>query len=352
MNEAFDPKNNSIGAIRLACALSVIIGHASPFGGYGDTFMMRLTNQQVSFARVAVDIFFVISGFLLAASCERSSLAGYLRNRFLRIYPGLWVCLIITGVLVPIAWGIPPSTDYIRTNAVMFFGSYLSIPGLFADNPHTVANGPLWTLRYELYCYVTLPIAMLMVRYWRYAAIIFLLGLWIAFAVTIGSTETLMDKSAIVSPFRLFTFFYAGVLFYVFRDKISIDIRSAVAAFVALAVTTAIGTVTFPHSGGLFYFIAPITLTYLVLYASVRLPLTRVNVETDLSYGLYIYGTFAVQVLVALGLNAESVNYWILALASVLVTLPVAYLSWRCVERPALSLRYGRQSAAATVGAP
>lgn len=95
--ETFDPKSNAIGAIRLACALAVIIGHAAPLGGYGDSWLMKATNQQVSGARLAVDVFFVLSGFLLASSVERSHASDFARNRFLRIYPGLWACLLVTG---------------------------------------------------------------------------------------------------------------------------------------------------------------------------------------------------------------------------------------------------------------
>ncbi len=345
LGEAFDPKNNSIGAIRLACALAVIIGHASPFGGYGDTFLMRLTDQQVSGARVAVDIFFVISGFLLVGSWERSGPAAYFRNRCLRIYPGLWACLIVTGVMVPLAFGVAPGVEYITTNMVLLLGVHADIPGLFSDNPYTAANGALWTLPWELWCYISIavlaPPGLLRPRW----SVLIFAGLWVAYSIKIGSSNDLMDKSAVSSPLRLFTFFYAGAALYAWRNRVEMSPRLAAVAAVALMVATAIGTVTFRHSGGLFYVAAPVTLSYLVLYASVTLPFTRINVESDLSYGLYIYGTVTIQVLVALGLNAATVSYWTLVSACVAVALPISYLSWHLVERPALALRHARRTA-------
>ncbi len=53
-----------------------------------------------------VPIFFVISGVLISKSYEHSdSLRDYLRNRCLRIFPGLWVCLVVS-VAVILALGV------------------------------------------------------------------------------------------------------------------------------------------------------------------------------------------------------------------------------------------------------
>ena len=42
---------------------------------------------------VAVDLFFVISGFLIAASLQRNSVRNYLQARALRILPALVTCV-------------------------------------------------------------------------------------------------------------------------------------------------------------------------------------------------------------------------------------------------------------------
>lgn len=50
---------------------------------------------------MAVDIFFVISGFLVTASVTKQpSLWPFLLARGLRIYPGLWVALLLTALVV------------------------------------------------------------------------------------------------------------------------------------------------------------------------------------------------------------------------------------------------------------
>lgn len=340
--EAFDPKCNSIGAIRLACALTVVVGHASPLGGYGDTYLMTLTNQQFSLARIAVDVFFILSGFLLVSSWERSTPLEYARNRFLRIYPALWACLLITGIIAPILFGLSPGYKYVLTNMPLIAGRDNHIPGMFLDNPKTGVNGALWTLPWELWCYVSIPALALVGMFKRRFACILFCALWLAFVMKITSTETLANKSAIVSPFRLFTFFYAGVLLHLFREAIVLDRRYAALAAAGLVSATVIGALTFPHAGGLFYIVAPIALSYLVVYAAASALLRNINSKTDISYGVYIYGTFFVQVLVANGWHSGTVSYLALAIMSASLAAIAGILSWLLVERPALALRRGR----------
>ena len=60
-----------------------------------DLVLARAT--QVKFAgAIAVDVFFVVSGFLIAASLQRNSVRGYLGSRALRILPALVACVLLS----------------------------------------------------------------------------------------------------------------------------------------------------------------------------------------------------------------------------------------------------------------
>lgn len=59
---------NNFGPLRLMAALLVIIGHSFSYGGYGTDPLIGLTNNQVAIGRFPVDIFYVISGYLICQS--------------------------------------------------------------------------------------------------------------------------------------------------------------------------------------------------------------------------------------------------------------------------------------------
>src|ERR1017187_6833294 len=93
IGQSFDPRHNSLNFLRLVLALTVVISHAVALGGFGVQNGINLTG----FGQIAVYGFFGISGFLIAGSALRNNAGRYLWQRFLRIFPAFWVCLIVTA---------------------------------------------------------------------------------------------------------------------------------------------------------------------------------------------------------------------------------------------------------------
>jgi len=115
-----------------------------------------------------VDMFFVISGFLIAASLQRNSVQGYLASRALRILPALIVCVgLSTFVLGPLLttsadyWRNPQTWQYFTHNATLHRAEFF-LPGVFEQLPRTAINGSLWTLPIEAQLYIALLIAGLL----------------------------------------------------------------------------------------------------------------------------------------------------------------------------------------------
>jgi len=340
LSETFDPRNNSIGAIRLVCASAVVVGHVAMFAGYRDPSIWSYTGGQVTMGRLSVDIFFILSGFLLARSWQHSKPLDYARNRFLRIYPGLWACLIVTGLIMPLCFGFKPAYEYVTKTAPLIFGFYNGrIPGLFTGNVNVAPNSALWTLSGEIYCYASIPVVATLGLLNKKLVPFVLATLWIGFVITLA---TALGHAAIISWWRLFTFFYVGVVFYLYRDHLPMNAAIAAICAIALAAATIVGTFTFRHPGGLFYVFAPLPLGYIILYLATSLPFRNIDRKVDLSYGIYIYGTFILQMFVWFGFRAENSNYWVLALTVLATSAAVAALSWFLVEKPALSLKTRR----------
>src|SRR6185312_1855456 len=104
-------RHNNFDALRLVAAISVIFSHAFLIGeGRQDGEpLMRLTGGQTILGVVGVFVFFTISGYLVTQSYTLTGSAPrFAAKRALRIYPGLLLCLLLSGfVLGPWATSLP-----------------------------------------------------------------------------------------------------------------------------------------------------------------------------------------------------------------------------------------------------
>lgn len=335
---AFDPRSNALNAIRLVLASAVILSHAALLGGHD---LPR--PAMLMFGEGAVDGFFALSGFLLARSWLTHPRWGrYLWHRFLRILPAFWVCLAVTSlVIVPLAltlsgfptqdyWSAPAGPwDYLWRNAALWMGQ----PAI-AGTPAVVAypgtwNGSLWTLFWEFLCYLALlllGIAGVMRRRWLVLVVAVLLWL-LTTAKTLlpGLNDAYFDTFlGTVAP-RLLLMFAVGATLYVFADVLPMHPLFVGAALLLLLAALSSG-LDYRMLGGPAW-------AFLLLWLGVTLP-TRIGSTTDISYGVYIYAFPIQQSLAVTGVAAIG---WLgsAALAMVL-TLPLAFLSWFLIERPAM----------------
>ncbi|BBX04060.1 hypothetical protein BST36_25390 [Mycolicibacterium moriokaense] len=341
-------RNNSIGFLRLVAASLVIVGHSIPFGGFGSSDpLMEWTHNQVATGRFPVDVFFILSGFLITASFERTAdWRVYAWHRFLRIYPAFLVCIALTGLVVAPIFGSGVDLTYILVNAPLISGIIDVSPGLFTTNPYPSVNGALWTLPWELRAYLLLGVLGalgLFKRRWLIAAVFVVC--WATFVVEIFSYPGLQTSAAVTSGMRLFTFFFAGALFYLYRESTPVKWQIFVASLVFILVGIILGTITPAYSGGVFYAVAPIPLSYATLYLGIRLNVTKVNSLNDRLYGIYIYGSLMLNIFVCLGLNrifGDGPSFWnwlAYLVLTYIATYIVASLSWFAIEKPAMSFK-------------
>ncbi len=158
-------RSNNFDLIRLLAAAQVVLAHAIGHTGLLDKLS---AGQRQLFDLLVwlpgVPVFFVISGFLISKSYERSAgnVGGYFWNRSLRIFPALWVCLAATLAVLYVFGFLTPT--FLRSGT--FVGwlagqvSFLQFfnPEHFRDFGIGVANGALWTITVELQFYVFIPI--------------------------------------------------------------------------------------------------------------------------------------------------------------------------------------------------
>ncbi len=339
---------NSLNFLRLALALLVIFSHTFPIGGFGNE---RIIGNQ-TLGDVSVDGFFAISGFLICGSAVRHTtrlglrrgLVKYFWDRVLRIFPAFWLCLIVTAtVFVTIGWwsahhGIggywsaPRSPlHYVADNSYLRMNDY-TIAGTPAHVPYPQAwDGSLWTLSWEFLCYIGVAVLAALGLLVRRRVVV-----GIAVFIWIAEVTAFFDPSLFPSAqyaLRFGAIFVVGALVYLYRDVIA---DSGTLAF-ALAALAALGTTLGHPLSHVADLVSGPALVYPVLWLGAHLPFRAVGATNDLSYGVYIYA-FPVGQLLALG-HVQRHGYFVMALATVAATLPLAAASWWGVERWALRAR-------------
>lgn len=333
--EAFNPKKNSLNALRLVLATLVIVSHSWPLGGYGED--PGFGGQDLGDWAVAG--FFVTSGFLIAGSRMNSrSFGDYLWRRFLRIYPAFVVVLLaVAFIFAPLSILLDGTGAYSWVDGALYvvknLGLYVTQLGI--DGTLTTANypyswdGPLWTLAYEFACYIIIGALISVVprRYVGRATIaLFAAG---TFATAVHVLMGVGGDGAAVRLVRLATYFAAGSIIYLYRERI--PTRGWVAGVAGALVIGSILTGTFQVFAGL-------PLAYVMLYAGIRLPLSKIGRKNDISYGMYIYA-FPIQQLIAIATAGTSLTLLPYVALSIVLTVPFAWASWLAIERPAMSLK-------------
>lgn len=283
---------------------------------------------------MAVDGFFVISGFLVAGSLAKRGVFDYAVSRVLRVLPGLVVCVfLIVFVLGPLVTSLPVSEyfshsrtyEYLNNAWALPFTVY-KLPGVFESNPTSGVNGSLWSIPYELRCYIALGLAGLLGLFRKK---IISNVLFIAAAYTLWWSfidPELLDLKQHQSSALLC--FVIGVLFFSNRDKLVLDIRFALIAVLALY---------FSFGEPWYRYVYPFTWAYLLFYLAYRTYYLNLDEKVgDCSYGIYIYAYPVQQLTVYLMPSGTPYSN---ILITTVVVIPLAMLSWVYIEKPALRLK-------------
>ena len=336
-----DSRRNNLRIIRLVAASAVIFSHSYVVNlGIAALALEPLgALTGIDCGALAVDIFFVASGFLVGRSLMRGrDPVDFLLSRALRIYPGL-ICAVLAMALLlgPALTELGANTYFHDSRLYRFivFNATMvspwrftpSLPGVFAHAPYpNVVNASLWTLPWELWMYATL-LGLYLLR-----------GLGRAYPVVLGAIALAYAAMAlhlwVLDPFlaigiRFLAIFQAGVAAYRYRDRITLS-WPVLAALSGLMIIVSLAT----HSP----LLLPLWLAYAVLFIAYYPPLVveRWCDGPDYSYGVYIYAYAVQQTLVwRFGPMAVFPSF-LLAWG---LTMPLAMLSWHFVEKPALSFK-------------
>ncbi len=354
--ERLSGRDNNFNLIRFLAATLVLLDHAVALAGTGEPRLLvlgplSLNLAEVPLGRIAVDVFFVVSGFLVTRSVlTRPTVMEFAVARVLRLLPALLaVSFLIAFVLGPLvsersfaeyfsdvkAWLYAPLTGLLVSHSE-------TLPGVFeTGREQGVVNSPLWTLRYEAICYAILAALGLAGALLHRRVVYSLAGLLAAYLLVTFATDLRGQVAAIDSLSRFGLSFFLGGALFVFSDRIRLHLLWAIALAGIAAVTsqTAIAEFTFR-----------LALSYGVIWTALVPggPIRGFNRLGDYSYGLYILCWPIQQTIVTL---IPAIAAPALFAISFPITLGFAALSWHLVEHPALKCKDGTSRRALAVAA-
>jgi peptidoglycan/LPS O-acetylase OafA/YrhL len=294
------PHRNNIGLLRLLLALGVVISHG-PWLHFNDGFrydpLYALTRIQ-TLGDLCVDGFFLISGYLITQSWERSAGVGeYLAKRALRVYPAFAVAYVISCAIAILYFYPPLDPQYWR---ILILQDPPKMAHFYGMDGYAV-NLPLWTIAYEFRAYLIvmlLGLAGLLAKprliLWLTIALFALLTVFnipgFDWRIRAMDDQPLWIDALAGSPYdfvRLNAAFLAGTCVYLHRATL-LPLLTGRRAIAALAIMVP----------ALFW--RPTADTFLLGFGAVILfwlgfkaelgRFQRINDRWDISYGLYLYG--------------------------------------------------------------
>ena len=248
MNPTSDLLGNTKGRIanldilRAVAALLVCFYHFNRNSLYGGTFYPAITR----YGHYGVDIFFVISGYVIPLALYKSQfnlgrLSAFLKARWIRLYPAYFAASILTLGL----W-------YASTTVPGFQGTvpHVTVPQILANISLSCDffkqdwfGIVFWTLAIEAQYYVLVALAFPFLTSGLTRTRIFTLALWIAAPIFAGQGPTVFTWTSLfgigILAFMLQQRLISGILFWIF-----LSFACGVQWFIRSPVSTLLGAIT------------------------------------------------------------------------------------------------------------
>lgn len=340
INDALNKRNDNFLLIRIIAASMVIYAHApaiAPAVNNIDIFVsLGFGNYS---GMIAVNIFFLISGFLVTGSLIRQNgdIIRFFKLRALRLIPAFFINLITLALIIgPIATRLPISQyfsnsetwKYITQN--MKFSTHMlwSLPGVIeagegASIDASSVNGSIWSIPAEARMYLLL-------------GLLGLLGLFSTKRIATGAIFTLLITGALFPQYLPLhrtwiepgAYFGIGALVFLHRDSIRVSWLLVIGLIILAFITRHLPSyqATFPLAlSGIVFALAYITPTF-----------QFIEKYGDPSYGIYLWGwpcqQFIAHTIPQAGLFLHTV-------LSIFLSIIFGYASWHLIEKHAMKFK-------------
>jgi len=341
--------------LRIVLATSIIAWHVAKLSGHVEA--ARASVFWFS-EYMPVPMFFVLSGFLVAGSSTRLSTRNFLLNRGARIVPALFADVVFAALLIgPLVTTLPARQYFTDATFLTYFLNIagwmqFSLPGAFESNPSQEMNGALWTVPFEIGCYVMLAALMISGAIKRPRSILLLtyVVLQIGIPLKYATSHLVSDHASWLEnlAMTLFLFkgslllpsFLIGIVLYQLRYYIPFSRSVAIGLVCVASLLSAFGDSDLLLNPAVFVVILPLFGYLTVMIGLSPMPRLPGFGTGDYSYGLYLYHTPFLQLLIHMFPQTMTGElWWTLFFGGFALSLTAAVISWHVLEYPVLKFR-------------
>lgn len=193
----------NLDLLRFFAAASVLFYHYYFIGPLQGFWPKSLFVPLAHWGELGVDLFFVISGFVITLTSENRSAGAFLRARAVRLIPAFAVCSAITAVMAMMLPGINPAQLLVRWLASQTF-----YPRVFGIEP---LSSVYWTLAIEVQFYGMVALLMAIGAWRRWNDLILWTWLIVAFVLQYDNGPGWLAQ-ALITEYA--GHFIAGIVLY------------------------------------------------------------------------------------------------------------------------------------------
>ncbi|WP_424193887.1 acyltransferase family protein [Ampullimonas aquatilis] len=326
-------KENNLTFIRLFAALAVIYGHASAIIPNTKADWVSRTTGYAFSGGVAVDLFFLISGFLVTASIINGGPRHYVISRIARIYPALWAHLILVTFILGSVLTKLPLCDYITNNYVWSYFINLAttskgaffLPGVFEDNLNHAINGSIWSVLIEVWLYICVLLLYFLGLLKSRAT--FNVTFFILIIVFWQNNDLVPSFFSGATNLHVCFMFFIGSFLFINRHSISTSPYYLFIAILLAGIT--IGTDRFVYT----YILVLVTFFCSTSFSS---QFSWMNRFGDYSFGVYLYGWTSQQLIAQELPNLSATTQTLISMG---LSLLLGMLSWHLIEKRVLRIK-------------
>lgn len=324
---------NNFDLLRFLFAGTVCLVHAYSLADFSELDWIVNTLS----SGMAVKAFFVVSGFLIFMSFERSSsFSSYINKRIRRIYPAYFTVIMLCAIsfaavssnnifdyYFSLTW-----LKYVIANLVFLNFFQHTLPGVFEFHKLTAVDGALWTLKIEVMFYLSVPVFVWLFR--KFSPLVILISIYGLSIIYAMICTTIAEQSGSEIYLELgrqlpgqLCYFMAGAFFYYFFPLF----ERRVGYFVSAAlVVMLINKLYCPLP-----LFEPFALATIVIFLGLFLYVGNFGKYGDFSYGIYILHCPIIQLLIYSGWFRQEPYYFLVTAIS--ITIIAAIVMWHVIEK-------------------